>query len=105
MIRLFQIITYYLCERIYKAGFVIIYGSNNLSLKLKFKEAVGMNDTTSFYLMNAKETAEFLHISYWNLMDLVRRKKIPHIRYSRQVFFKRETLENFINELECNSVR
>ncbi|MBR1443850.1 MAG: helix-turn-helix domain-containing protein [Firmicutes bacterium] len=64
-----------------------------------------MNNSNESYLMNAKETAEFLHISYWNLMDLVRRKKIPHIRYSRQVFFKKETLENFINELESNSVK
>lgn len=56
-------------------------------------------------LLNTREAAEFLHISYWNLLDLVRRKKIPHIRYSRQVFFKQKTLESFINELEASSVK
>ncbi len=55
-------------------------------------------------LMNAYETAEFLHISYWHLMDLVRRKKIPHIRFSKRVFFRVASLEKFIDELEAGSV-
>ena len=64
-----------------------------------------MSDTNENYLMNTQETAEFLRISYWNLMDLVSRKKIPHIRNSRQGFFKRKTLERFVNELEENSIK
>ena len=56
-------------------------------------------------LLNAQEAAEYLHMSYWNLMDLVRRKKIPNIRYSRKVFFRKSTLDNFIDELEASSMK
>ena len=38
--------------------------------------------TDSKILLTSYEAAEFLHISYWHLMDLVRRKKIPNIRFS-----------------------
>lgn len=55
-------------------------------------------------LMTAYEAADFLHISYWHLMDLVRRKKIPHIRFSRKVFFRVATLEKYIEELEAASI-
>lgn len=60
--------------------------------------------TDSKILLTSYEAAEFLHISYWHLMDLVRRKKIPNIRFSRKVFFKQASLEKYINDLEAQSV-
>lgn len=56
-------------------------------------------------LLNAYEAAEFLRISYWHLMDLVRRKKIPHIRFSKRVFFRQSSLQRYIEELEANSMK
>lgn len=55
-------------------------------------------------LLNTYEAAEFLHISYWHLMDLVRRKKLPHIRLGRKVLFRLSSIKKFIDDLEATSV-
>ncbi|MCC8097086.1 MAG: helix-turn-helix domain-containing protein [Eubacterium sp.] len=60
-------------------------------------------ETNKNNLMDSYEAADFLHISYWHLMDLVRRGKIPHIRFSRKVLFRETTLRKFILDLEAQS--
>lgn len=64
------------------------------------------NNTTDLenIFLSAYKAAEFMHIKYGHLMDMVRRKKIPHIRYGRRVLFRLSSLKKFIAELEASSV-
>jgi excisionase family DNA binding protein len=54
--------------------------------------------------MKAGQAAEFLGLSEWSVYDLVRRRIIPHVRVSRRVLFRRETLLRWMAEQEAASV-
>lgn len=51
-----------------------------------------------------QEAAKFLGCGYDKLMQMVRAKKIPHYRIGRRVFFTREALVEWIEEMERQSV-
>ncbi|WP_372998358.1 helix-turn-helix domain-containing protein [Lutispora sp.] len=55
--------------------------------------------------LNPQEAAELIGCSYGHLMKLVRKGKIPHIRYSNRVFFFEETLVLWMENLERQSVQ
>jgi excisionase family DNA binding protein len=55
--------------------------------------------------ITAREAAEYLGISYWKLLQLVKVGKIPHIRLPGRVLFRRKTLDEWMEEQERISVR
>lgn len=55
--------------------------------------------------ITAREAAEYLGISYWKLLQLVKAGKIPHIRLPGRVLFRRKTLDEWMEEQERISVR
>ncbi|RDW15997.1 DNA-binding protein [Oceanobacillus chungangensis] len=54
--------------------------------------------------MTAKETAEYLGISIDTVYKLVREKKIPCFQIGRRKLFKREAIDNWIEEQIESSV-
>ena len=52
-------------------------------------------------IMSAKETAEYLKISYWLLMKMVSQSQIPAFRCGSKVLFRKSTIDNFIREQEA----
>lgn len=56
-------------------------------------------------IMTAKEASnEYFKntISYWKLLELVRAGKIPYFKVGNRILFKRESLNNWISDLEQN---
>jgi excisionase family DNA binding protein len=52
----------------------------------------------------AKQAAEYIGISYWKILDMVKKGEIPHIRAGRLVLFRQVTLDNWLQEQEAASV-
>lgn len=65
---------------------------------------INSNTALQNSVMTAKETAEYLGISYWLLLKLVKESKIPHSKYGRKIIFRRTTLDSYIDEQERNSI-
>lgn len=52
-------------------------------------------------LMDGKEAAKYTKVfSCWTLLDLAKRGIVPHIRISNRVFFRRESIDRWLNDLE-----
>ena len=47
-------------------------------------------------IMNAQEAAEYLKISYWLIMKMVRESQIPAFRCGNRVLFRKSTIDSFI---------
>lgn len=56
-------------------------------------------------IMDAKEAAQYLKISYWLLLKLVRESQFPSFRCGSKVMFRKSTIDDFITKQEVNSVR
>jgi len=56
-------------------------------------------------MMEAKEAAEYLRVSYWSVLNWARQRKIPHVRVGSRVLFSREGLDRWIADMEAQSVR
>lgn len=56
-------------------------------------------------LMNAKSASEYLGISYWSLTELARKKKIPFIAIGDRPHFRKETLDQWVQDQEKASVK
>ena len=54
-------------------------------------------------ILTAKETAEYLRISYWTLMDKARKGEIPCIRIGKRVVFSMERLDKWMEEQESRN--
>jgi len=54
--------------------------------------------------VKAKQAAKYLNISYWKILDMVKKGEIPHIKAGKLVLFRKETLDNWIVEQEQQSV-
>ena len=54
--------------------------------------------------LTAKETAEYLGISYWLITQLVRRKQIPCSRVGKRILFRKEALDNYLSSKEDDSI-
>jgi excisionase family DNA binding protein len=54
--------------------------------------------------VKAKQAAKYLNISYWKILDMVKRGEIPHIKAGKLVLFRKETLDRWIVEQEQQSV-
>lgn len=52
-------------------------------------------------LMDAKHAAAYTQVfSYWTLLDYAKRGKVPHIRIGKRVFFRAESLDQWLKGLE-----
>ena len=54
--------------------------------------------------LTMKETAEYLGVSYWLVTQLVKRKQIPCSRVGGKVLFRKEALDNYLQEQEEASI-
>lgn len=55
--------------------------------------------------LTSEEAAQYLGMSYTSLMRLVRAKKVPHIRLQGRVLFRTDTLNNWMQEQEQESLK
>lgn len=55
--------------------------------------------------MLPNEAAEYIGCGYDKLMQMVRKKEIPHYRIGRRVFFTKESLVFWIENQERQSVQ
>ena len=55
--------------------------------------------------LTPEEALDHIGCKYDKLMQMVRKKEIPHYRIGRRVFFTKETLDEWIDELEKKSVK
>jgi len=46
--------------------------------------------------MQTKPAAEYLGLSYWKLLELVKAGKVPHIRVGGRILFRRESLDKWL---------
>lgn len=54
--------------------------------------------------LKARQAAAYLGISYWKILDMVKKGEIPHIRAGKLVLFRRETLDNWLAEQEAANI-
>lgn len=47
---------------------------------------------------------DYLGISYWLLLKMVKEKKIPHIRAGNLILFRKAALDNWLTEQEAASI-
>lgn len=55
--------------------------------------------------MLPQEACDYVGCKYDMLMKLVRQKKIPHYRIGRRVFFTKESLTLWIENMERHSIQ
>lgn len=55
--------------------------------------------------LTAREAAEYLGISYWLLLEMCKRKEIPHIRAGARVLLRTESLDRWLTSQEAASVQ
>lgn len=56
-------------------------------------------------LMNAKVAAEYLGVSYWSLTELARKKKVPFVPVGDRPHFRKETLDQWVQDQEKASTK
>lgn len=50
--------------------------------------------------MSAKEAAAYLGISYWLILEMTKRHKIPYIACGNRKLFRKEALDKWMEEQE-----
>jgi len=59
-------------------------------------------------VMTAKEASiDYFEntISYWKLLELAKAGKIPYFKIGSRILFKRESLDNWISDLEKDQIQ
>jgi len=56
-------------------------------------------------VLNAKQAAQYLGVSYWTLLDLARQGKIKHFRGGNRLLFRQTSLDEWITEAELASIK
>lgn len=74
---------------------------NGLLKKLATNQGV----TPDNQMLEPKEAAKYLQMSYDTVMNLARQGKIPHSRPGRRVLFSKKALDEWIVEKEKASLR
>jgi len=57
------------------------------------------------HMLEAQEAAEYLHISYWTLLEKAKKNLIPCVRVGRRVLFSQEGLDKWFEDREDASVQ
>lgn len=55
--------------------------------------------------MSAREAASYLGISYWLLLELIKRKQLKHIKAGRKILIRTESLDAWLAEQEHLSIQ
>lgn len=50
--------------------------------------------------LNVQEAADFIGVSSWLIYDMVRLRQIPAIRIRTRIFFRKETLMQWMSDKE-----
>ena len=50
--------------------------------------------------LTMEEVAEYLGISYWLVVQLVRKNELPHFRVGGRILFRKKVIDNFMEEQE-----
>ena len=62
-----------------------------------------MSEITSV-TVTAKQASVYLNISYWTMLKLVRTRSIPSIRIGKCLYFKKDSLDKYLEAAEENSL-
>ena len=54
--------------------------------------------------MNAEQTAKYLGIDYRLLLRVAKKKQVPHVIIGRRIFFRKETLDLWMERQEENLI-
>ncbi|WP_314728321.1 excisionase family DNA-binding protein [Bacillus sp. Marseille-Q3570] len=54
--------------------------------------------------LTAKQAAEYVNVSYWLILEMAKRKRIPHYRVGKRVLFSKEGLSEWIKAQESSSI-
>ena len=54
--------------------------------------------------LTAKESAKYLGISYWLLLEMCKRKELPHIKAGSRILLRKTSLDAWLLEQEAASV-
>jgi excisionase family DNA binding protein len=57
------------------------------------------------HMLEAQEAADYLHISYWTILEKAKKGIIPCIKIGRRVLFSQEGLDQWIIDQEAKSVQ
>lgn len=55
--------------------------------------------------LTAKEAAEYIGISYWGILELAKKKQIPHSIVGGRKLFRKDTLDKWFEDLEKQSTK
>ncbi|WP_408008440.1 helix-turn-helix domain-containing protein [Pseudalkalibacillus sp. A8] len=55
--------------------------------------------------ISAKEAAEYLGVSYWLVLEMVKRKEVPHVKAGKRILFRKESLDHWMNNKEVLSIQ
>lgn len=54
--------------------------------------------------LTARDAAKYIGISYWLLLELVKRQEIPSIKVGSRKLFRQATLNEFLGQKEMESM-
>jgi excisionase family DNA binding protein len=54
--------------------------------------------------LTAKEASKYLGISYWLLLEMCKRKELPHIKAGSRILFRVQSLDEWLLEQEAASL-
>ena len=55
--------------------------------------------------ITGKEAAKYIGISYWLVLDLAKKGKIPCIKAGDRYLFRKETLDRWMQDQEAESIQ
>ncbi len=55
-------------------------------------------------LIDAKTAADYIGISYWMITNLARNNKIPCVKMGDRHYFKKDSLDSWVDDLEKKSI-
>ena len=55
--------------------------------------------------LTAKQAAQYVGVSYWTLLNLVKQKQIKHFRGGAKILFRKTSLDEWMTKFEEASLR
>lgn len=55
--------------------------------------------------MTAQQAAQFIGISYWQILELSKHGEIPHVKIGGRKLFRKEAIDRWITERESGSMK
>jgi excisionase family DNA binding protein len=54
--------------------------------------------------LEAKQAAQYLGCSYWTILEMAKKGQVPHIRVGKRVLFRKNVLDQWMEEQEKLSI-